>query len=99
MNKLTDTVFLELIQEAFRRSSIVRTTDSQKIELAIWRGEEVPDHLLPGRIIMQLNGDARSHLKHLKSEDLKRYRLGNTIYESRRLVSGSTLDLSTLNLK
>ena len=46
----------------------------RRIQRCLRDGEEIPDHLLPGRSLNRLSDEEREALKKLKSEDIQNRR-------------------------
>lgn len=68
MDKPID-IFRDLVD-----SSILHNNE-MKIKLIHYKGEELPEHLLPGRTIMNLSPEKRCILCKLTSEEVSKERL------------------------
>lgn len=71
MRKFTKTnhVFEKLVSMAIGRNFIA-APDGFLVQKALNLGQEIPEHCLPGRLVMKLPAEERELLKKLKSEDV-----------------------------
>lgn len=64
-----------LMKEAHYRTLLAADPDYQKLQRAIHNGEEIPDELLPGRLLNKLTPEEREDLQKLKSEWIENWRM------------------------
>lgn len=98
MDRKTYLLVQGLIEQALVRR-IVGCPDSMVIRSAVERGEPVPDHLLPGRMVMRCGDEERERLRGLESRSLDGFVPVSLKYTSVRGVTGTALDLSGLRLE
>lgn len=58
-------VFEKLVSIAITKGYMIGNPHATAIRKAIERGEEIPDRLLPGRIVMSLSDEEREILRDL----------------------------------
>jgi hypothetical protein len=69
MSRLTpQKVFDKLVTKGIVRGSLIAYPDGTRVRHALRAGKEIPEHCLPGRVVMDLPEEERTALRELTAE-------------------------------